>query len=157
MTTTAPARHPGKAGTIRIDHAATVTARMPTAEEAARGYPPDMPVLVVSDPCHPGRRDKVISGLAALVFGDPHATPEPDAVRDAALYVLGVIGEELNLVHGRVSDLMEAARQSPHGLTRLAGQVREERDAQWQCADASMCFAAGAGLAPGEAASPGVS
>jgi hypothetical protein len=119
-----------------IDHAATVTARMPTPEECAAGFTPDAPVLVVEGG---GLDDKVFSSLTALTFDDPHGQPGPDAVRAAVLYVLGIIGQDLNLMNARVDELADAIRRSPCAVGHLADAIREEQSAMFHCADPSMC------------------
>ena len=118
--------YPGERLTVHIDHAATVTARMPTTDECARGYPKDVPVLVVVD----GIADKVFPYFVALTFDNPHGQPEPDAARDAALYVLDIIGQDLNLVNGRVDELIGAVSRSPCSVAHLADEVREDRAAE---------------------------
>jgi hypothetical protein len=135
MTSNTPTGQPTEKLTVHIDHAASVMVRMPTPEECAAGYPPGAPVLVVSD----GVRDKVFPCSVTVMFDDPHGQPEPDAVRDAARYVLGVICEELSLVRARAADLADAFRRSPCSVVHLADEVREEREAAWHCQDASMC------------------
>lgn len=118
--------YPGEKLTVHIDHAAAVTARMPTADECARGYPQDVPVLVVAD----GAKDKVFPYFVALTFDDPHRQPEPNAVGEAALYVLDTIGQDLNLVNARVDELIGAVRRSPYSVTHLADEVREGQTAE---------------------------
>jgi hypothetical protein len=129
-------QYPGEKLTVHIDRAAAVTARMPTQEECAAGYPPGAPVLVVEDG---GTGGKVFPHLVALTFDDPHGQPAPDAVRDAALFVLRAIGQDLSLVHARIGDLIGAFRRSPCAVAHLAVEVREEQAAAWQCADPSVC------------------
>jgi Bacterial regulatory proteins, gntR family len=120
---------------IHVDHASAVSARMPTADECAVGYPDGAPVLVVAN----GVRDKVFPHWVTLAFDDPHGQPEPDAVRESAAYVLGVIGEDLGLVAARVADLAEAVHRSPCSIVHLADKIRKERAAEFSCMDASMC------------------
>lgn len=122
-------------GRMHIDRASSVATRMPTPAERAVGYPEGAPVLVVGD----GVRDKVFPHWITLQFDDPHGQPEPDAVRESADYVLGVICEELGLVAARVADLAEAIQRSPCSIVHLADQIREERAAEFTCMDASVC------------------
>ena len=123
-------------GEIHIDRAVTVATRMPTPDECALGYPEGDPVLVVTERVGPG---KVFPRWVTLTFDDPHGQPEPDAVQAAAVEVLGVISEELGLVNARIADLADAAHRSPCSITHLADKIRDERDAEFGCADASMC------------------
>lgn len=138
MTTTTEnktAQIPGELRTVHIGHAASVTVRMPTADECARGCPEGAPVLVVSD----GVRKNVFPHWVTLEFDDPHGQPEPDAARDAAAYVLDIAAERLGLAVARVEDLAAALRGSPCEVTHLADKVRQEEADAWHCADASMC------------------
>lgn len=138
MTEDAAAIAPGDRGTMHIGYAAVVTARMPTAEECARGFQEGEPVLVVAD----GIRDKVYPAWVTLTFDDPHGQPEPDALRDITAYVLKLIGEQLHLTGGRVADLAGALRRSPCSVTHLADAMREEEEAAWHCADTGQCLRA---------------
>jgi hypothetical protein len=120
---------------MHIGHGATVTARMPTTEEVARGFPEGAPVMVVSN----GANTKIVPHWVTLEFDDPHGQAAPDAVNDAARYVLRIISEQMQLTNGRIVDLAAALGQSPCHVGHLADEVRDEEDAAWQCADASMC------------------
>ena len=120
--------------TVHIDHAAVVTARMPTSDECAHGFPDGVPVLVVDD----GVMDKVFPHWVAVTFDDPHVRAEPDAVQDAAIYVLKMIGEQMELVGGRVTDLASAIRRSPCSVTHLADVMREEDEAPGHSTNASF-------------------
>jgi DNA-binding transcriptional regulator YhcF (GntR family) len=136
-------------GRVHIDRASAVTVRMPTADERAVGYPDGAPVLVVANV----GRDNVFPHWITLAFDDPHGQPEPDAVRESAVYVLGVIGEELGLVAARVADLAEAVYRSPCSVVHLADRIREERAAEFGCMDASVCeHAARTAAGPSESA-----
>jgi len=121
--------------TIRVDHAVAVTVRMPTPQERDRGYP-DAPVLVVTGW---GSAEKVFPPWVELIFDDPHGQPEPGEVAAAAAYVLGTISEELANVRATVKSLAGAFGGPPCRVTELAAEVREERAAEWYCADADMC------------------
>lgn len=127
---------PAKTASFHIDRAAVIRVRMPTAEECARGYPAGDPVLVVSDG---SLTDKVFPCWIQVTVDSPHGTPEPDAVAQAAVYVLGIIGERLNNLTADIGDLAGAFSWSPCSVTDLAGQVREQEAASWYCADESMC------------------
>lgn len=127
---------PAETRSVRIDHAAAVTARMPTPEECNAGFPLGVPVLVVAD-SH--GRDKVFPHWVTVTFDDPHGQPEPDAVRDTAAYVLGVIGEHLGNARADLARLARALGQSPCSVTHLADEVREREDELWYCADNSLC------------------
>jgi hypothetical protein len=129
--------YPGEKLTVHISRAATVTARMPTPEECAAGSPPDAPVLVVDSGAPTG--SKVFPHLVALAFGDPHAQAAPDQVRDAALYVLGIIGQDLSLTNARIDELMCTLRTAPPDVARLADEVRAEQAAAFRCADLTTC------------------
>lgn len=119
---------------VTVDRAAKVTTRMATPAECARGYP-EGPVLVVTDRL--GTR--VHPHWVTLAFSEPHGQPEPDAVQQAAAYVLGVIGEDLDLLGTRIADLAGAFSLSPCRVAHMAGEVREERAAEWARADLSAC------------------
>ena len=116
----------GGPGTMHIDHAAAVTARMPTPREIRRGFPADAPVLVI-DRGHHG--ELVLPHYITVTFDGPHGTPEPDAARDAAVYVLGIIGERLGNLHADLDDLTGALSRSPCGVVDLAGKVHREQAA----------------------------
>jgi hypothetical protein len=127
----------GGPGTVRVDYAATFTARMPTDDELARGYPAGAPVLVID--CGGPNGSQVLPHYIGVTVGDPHGAPEPDAVRDAAVYVLGIIGERLGNLGADLGGLAGAFGRSPCSVVDLAGEVREEEAAAWRCADAGMC------------------
>jgi hypothetical protein len=127
--------YPAEARSFRVDRAAVITVRMPTADERDSGYPEGEPVMVVSD----GAKSTVFPCWMSLTVDDPHVAPKPDAARDAVAYVLGVIGEQLHLAGARVADLTGAVRRSPCEVAHLAADVRESEDAAWGCADATMC------------------
>ena len=101
MTMSSTDEHSGQAATFHVDRAAVIRARMPTPEECARGYAAGAPVLVVND----GITDKVFPCWVQVTVDDPHGTPQPDAVRDAAVYVLGIIGEQLDNLSADLDDL----------------------------------------------------
>jgi hypothetical protein len=129
MTRDGSAGVPGEPGTVHIDRGATVTARMPTAEECARGYPEGTPVMVLKD----GSYDKIYPHWVTLQFDDPHGQPDPAAVHDTAAYVLRLIGEQLDLTRGRVTDLADALRWGPCHVAHLADKMREEEEDEGPC------------------------
>ena len=75
-------------------------------------------------------RTRCFPHWVTLSYDDPHAQPEPDAERDAALFVLDVISEELGLIGARIADLAKAEHGSPCGVIHLADKIRQERDAE---------------------------
>jgi hypothetical protein len=118
----------GGLGTVHVDYAAAITARMPTSQECERGYPAGTPVLVVTRPAA-GLRGEVVSSFPSYItvtVDGPHVQPNPSDDQKATSYVLGVIAEELGLVADRVEDLAAAAGSC--GVVHLAAKVREERD-----------------------------
>src|SRR5580692_10994608 len=88
-------------GEFYLSHDAVVTARMPTPDEWRRGYAPGVPVLaVVSE----SGKELVFSGdSTSVVVGAPRGALTPDGAKNAALYALDVIGEELGNLSGRVA------------------------------------------------------
>jgi hypothetical protein len=130
--------HPGETVSHHVDHAAVIRARMPTADECARGYAEGAPVLVVSN----GITDKVFPCWVQVTVDGPHGTPEPDAVAQAAVYVLGIISERLDNLTADVDDLAGAFGRSPCSVVEQAGTVREEEAASWRCADPGLCVLA---------------
>lgn len=124
-------------GEFYLDRDAVIIARMPTPEERKHGYAPGIPVLAVVSG---SGRELVFSGDSTLVVvGAPRGTLTPDEGRDAALYALGVIGEELGNLSGLVDALANAGRVSPGAVGRLADDWRRERDLEMYCADADLC------------------
>ena len=118
-------------GSFRVDHSAVVTARMPDPDEITSGYPPDVPVLVVTG--RDGTDVKVFcAGLTALEIDGPEGAPDVLAVADAADYVFGVIAEGLDNAGARLEELAAAARRSPGSIIELADDYRREYERDLQ-------------------------
>lgn len=143
-----------------LTHSAIITARMPTLDECADGYPADAPVLVVTRPgaqlaAGTARPHATVfpAAAVAIAVGDPEGTPGGTEVTDAAAEIFGMIAEDLESTRQKMAMLAAAARTSPGAITRLAGQLRHERDMEMFCADADSCeHAARAAAGPGDAA-----
>jgi DNA-binding transcriptional regulator YhcF (GntR family) len=130
--------HRVEQGRFYVDHSAVVTARMPDPDECASGYPPDVPVLVITS--HAGRKETVFaSDRTELIFGDPDGVPNIAEVTRAADFVFGIIAEDLANVGAKLEALVHAAETSPGSVTRLADQYRQERIMEMFCSDTDQC------------------
>jgi hypothetical protein len=115
-----------------------VSAHMPDASECQRyGLTPDIPILVI---IRPGGQKYIARGdLTSVVLGDPADPVPPDQARDAALFILGIISEDLSNVGVRVAHLAAALGQSPGSVASLAVSYHDEKELEHFCSDTSEC------------------
>lgn len=112
-----------------LDYFDHLTARMPTEAECARGYPADVPVIVV----HKGGLAGELAYRADLteITIDNTPAPDPEGTREAIRSVIHHVMEDMWNSLDDLGLLARATGRTNRDVLRLATERRQWRKDEW--------------------------
>jgi hypothetical protein len=112
-----------------LDHFESLTARMPTEDECARGYPAGVPVIVVRKGARAGEM-AYRSDLTEFTI-DTTPAPDPEGTREAIRSVLHHVMEDMGNNLDTLFRLASATGRTNRDVLRVAAEREQWRKDQW--------------------------